>query len=229
MNAVDISSLDDSGKLALARQLHSNIASSMLRELYVGTLSTKSKIPFKVYSYREVLMHRTADLADAALEQYESGRLVPAFISTRAVVETVSFVYWLHLKCNKFLKDADETDLDTFLKRGILGSREANAKHEALNVLSAVDRLDKEFAGFRNMYNTLCEFAHPNWSGTLGAYGFVDESRHTLVLGKEHRTPPLAFGLGPLLASLVIFQDYYNALMPLIEQVNSRYASENKT
>ena len=68
---------------------------------------------------------------------------------------------------------------------------------ESYNVLTAVNRLDKEFGGLRQMYDNLCEFTHPNWSGVMGSYSKIDKQEYTLYLGKEHGKPPLAFGLGP--------------------------------
>ena len=73
------------------------------------------------------------------------------------------------------------------------------------------------------MYDNLCEFTHPNWSGVMGSYSKIDKQKYTLFLGKEHGKPPLAFGLGPLIESLVIFQHYYNALADVLKAMNDRY------
>lgn len=223
MDAVDVSKLDDPKRLALAKELATNIRNSLPKDLYLGSFTLKSKLPFKATSFKEVLIHRLSDLADIALDLYERDRLVPAFIATRGVVETAAMMYWLHQKTTDFLDTKNENAFDEFLMKGMLGSKDGTTPHESYNILTAVDHLDKEFKGFRGMYNTLCEFTHPNWSGVMGSYSKLDTKAHTLHLGKNHRKPPLAFGLGPLIGSLAVFQDYYNALADILKVVNDRY------
>lgn len=223
MDTVDVSKLDDSQRLTLAKKLATEVRESLPKELYAGSLTLKSKLPFKLASFREVLIHRLGDLTDVAMELYESNRLVPAFVMTRGVVETAAMTYWLHKKTGEFLESKDENAYDEFLMKGMLGSKDGTTKHESYNILTAVDHLDGEFKGFRDMYNTLCEFTHPNWSGVMGSYSKLDRKAHTLRLGKEHRSPPVAFGLGPLIGSLAVFRDYYNSLADQLEAANDWY------
>ena len=223
MTTIDISALSDSEHLALAKQLASNIRECLPRELYARSFTLKSKLPYKASSFRELLIHRLSDLADVAIELYESGRLVPAFIITRSVVETTAVAYWLYQKSQEFIEKQDEEAFDEFLMKGMLGSKDGTTKYESCNVLTAVDRLDKEFPGLRDMYNTLCEFTHPNWSGVMGSYSKIEEEKYLLHLGKEHRQLPLAFGLGSLIGGLAIFQDYYNSLAEVLKSINDRF------
>jgi|GEM_PF-5370584 len=76
MAAIDVSTLSDDERLALAKQLASNIRGSLPKELYAGSFTLKSKIPYKASSFREVLIHRLSDLADVAIDLYEANRLV---------------------------------------------------------------------------------------------------------------------------------------------------------
>ncbi len=227
MDAVDVSKLSDAERFALAKQLASDIRGSLPKELYAGSFALSSKLPYKATSFREVLLHRISDIADVAIDLYENDRLVPAFIETRAVVETTAMVYWLYQRSCEFVEKPDEDSFDEFLMKGMLGSRNGTTKHESYNVLTAVDRLDKEYDGLRQMYDTLCEFTHPNWSGVMGSYSKIDKDNYILYLGKEHRKPPLAFGLGPLIGSLSIFQSYYNALADVLKAINDRYEQKD--
>ena len=227
MDAVDVSKLSDLERLALAKQLASNIRASLPKELYAGSFTLKSKLPYKATSFREVLIHRISDVADVAVDLYQNNKLVPAFIATRALVETTAMLYWLHQKSCDFLEKPDDDSYDEFLMKGMLGSKDGTTKLQSYNVLTAVDRLDKEFKGLRQMYDTLCEFTHPNWSGVMGSYSRSDKKKYILYLGKEHANPPLAFGLGPLIASLAIFQDYYNALADVVKHINDHYEKKD--
>lgn len=225
MEATDISKLTDAERLALAKQLASNIRDSLPKELYAASFTLKSKLPYKATSFREVLIHRVSDIADVAIDLYEKDRLVPAFIVTRAVVETTAVIYWLYQKSREFLEKQDEKSFDEFLMKGLLGSKDGTTEIESYNVLTAVDCLDKEFPDLRDMYNTLCEFTHPNWSGVMGSYSRIEKGKYLLHLGREFRKPPLAFGLGPLIGCLAIFQDYYNRLADVLKAINDSYES----
>lgn len=223
MSAIDVSTLSDSERLALAKQFASTIRNCLPKELHARSFTLKSKLPYKASSFREVLIHRVSDLADVAVDLYESNRLVPAFVITRAVVETTAVVYWLHQKSQEFIEKQDENTFDEFLMKGMLGSKDKTTKYESYNVLTAVDHLDKEFPGLRDMYNTLCEFTHPNWSGVMGSYSIVEKEKYLLHLGKGHHEPPLAFGLAPLIGGLSMFQHYYNELAEVLKSINDHY------
>jgi hypothetical protein len=137
-------------------------------------------------------------------------------------------IYWLNKKSKEFLEKGDEESFDEFLMKGLLGSKDGTTQIESYNVLTAVDHLNKDFDGLRKMYDTLCEFTHPNWSGVMGSYSKLEKERYMLYLGKEHRQPPMAFGLGPLIGCLAIFQDYYNGLADVLEAINEQYETNAK-
>lgn len=98
MVAPDVSTLSDSERCALAREFAAKMRNSLPKELYAGAFTRRSKLPYKAYSFCAVLIHRESDLADAAIALYEADRLVPAFVITRAVVETTAVMYGLHRK-----------------------------------------------------------------------------------------------------------------------------------
>lgn len=220
MKIVDIENLDDKKRLTLAKELTTNITECLPKEVDARAFTLESKIPFKATSLCEVLIHRIAELASIAVDLYEKDKLVSAFVITRAVIETVAMIYWLHEKVAEFLVSKDIQELDEFLTRAMLGSRDGTTNLESYNVLTAVDRADKEFPGFRKSYDHLCEFIHPNWCGALGSYGKIDRERFKLRLGSGVRRPPLTLGLSPLIGGLTIFEHYYNDLADLLYKMN---------
>lgn len=223
MDVPDLSKLSDDERLALAKKIAAEIAGSLPKELYAGSFTLHSKLPYKACSFREVLIHRVSDLADASIELLVVGNLVPAFVMVRSVVETTALMYWLHEKSKEFLEKRDENAFDEFLMKGMLGSKDGTTGETSYNILTAVDRLNKEFDGIRGMYDRLCEFTHPNWSGVMGSYSVIEKDKFLLHLGKHHRKPPVAFGLAPLIASLAIFGDYYNSTAALVKNINDSY------
>ena len=223
MDVPDLSKLSDAERLSLAKQMATDLAGSLSKELYAGSFTLNSKLPYKACSFREVLIHRVSDFADVAVELFVAERLVPAFVMARAVVETTAMMYWLHEKANDFLENKDEEAFDEFLMKGMLGSKDGTTTQVSYNVLTAIDRLNKEFDGMSGMYDKLCEFTHPNWSGVMGSYSIIENEKFLLHLGKHHRKPPLAFGLDPLIACLAIFTDYYNSSASVLKEINESY------
>lgn len=218
----EIDKLSDESGWKLARALTTNLAENLPSKVEVAALTLKSKLPFKSLTLREVLIHRVADLATVTMQLFEDGRFVPAFIMARSVVETVSIMFFLHKSVLDFCDNHDVEKLDEFLMKTTMGSKDKSTPHEPYNILTAVDKVDKEFEGLRQMYDCLSEFAHPNWSGTLGAYGRFDKEKHILLFD-EHRTPKVALGLAPFVGALTIFTDYYNDLARLIQEMNDYF------
>ena len=103
-----------------------------------------------------------------------------------------------------------------------MGSRDKSTPHEPYNILTAVDKVDKEFDGLRQMYDCLSEFAHPNWSGTLGTYGRFDRENHVLLFDQRRATKAI-LGLAPFVGALSIFIDYYNDLSRLLQEMNDYF------
>src|SRR5437763_472139 len=66
-------------------------------------------------------------------------------------------------------------DIDDFLMKLSLGSRADNGiMPQAISVLTFVDRVEKDCEGFRQQYDRLSEFAHPNRAGTALLYSKPD-------------------------------------------------------
>lgn len=221
----DVNNWDNEKKLKLARDFALNIPADLPKKIEARAFTLKSKIPFKATCLREVLLHRIAELASVAVELYEKDKLVPAFIITRAVVETASMIFWLNEKISDFFLSKDVKLLDGFLMKAMLGSRDGTTELESYNILTAVDRVNKRFSGFRRMYDRMCEFTHPNWSGSLGSYGKIDK-KHQLNLGANLRRPPIEFGLDPLIWGLGIFEYYYNDLADRLYDLNNYFDVE---
>ncbi len=202
------------------RELISRFEASLPARVDPAGLTLKSKIPFKVLSLKEVLFHRTTTLARIAFDLYNENMRVPSYILMRSIVETCAACYSLRQKISTFLEDLNVDDFDNFLVKGLSGGRDKKAKHQSLNVLTLVDHVDREYEGYRRMYDVLCEYAHPNYLGTLDAFGKVDRDNVWLDLGPELRMPPPAFGLVPFFFSLVVFEEQYNLISDNIGKIN---------
>lgn len=195
-----------------AKELAESVRASLPAEVREGSLTLNSKLPFKAISFRELLIHRLSELVDVSIQLCESNQLVPSFVTTRAVVETTAILFGLYQKTVEFNKTKDVEAFDQFLMKGMFGSKDPEGPVQPHNILTAVDHLEKQSKGFRHMYDILCEFTHPNYDGVMGSYGWVDESKHIIYLGKQYQELPAFVAVSPLVICMELFKEYYNKL-----------------
>ena len=97
---------------ALSDQINSNLPD----KIEAAALSHISKLPFKALTLRETLIHRMADLSDAAISLYKSSNIVPAIIMIRSVFETSAVLFWLFKKLKHVSETSDLYDINDFFK-----------------------------------------------------------------------------------------------------------------
>ena len=85
----------------------------------------------------------------------------------------------------------------------------------SINILTIIDHADKKIPKLRKNYDRLSEFAHPNWSGALGAYGSRDED--TLITwfkpNKSDLAPVKRISLSLTILSVQMIEEAYNELL----------------
>ncbi|MBC8193684.1 MAG: hypothetical protein H8E18_14955 [FCB group bacterium] len=128
-------------------------------------LAIHTRIPHTALSLREVLYARMLDLSKNAFELLKENKSIAGIILSRSALETVALIVVFELRVKAFLDSEDEENLDTFLKGTLLGSKDKSTTLEAVNILTHIDKVDKKHSGFRQMFDELCEMAHPNWAG----------------------------------------------------------------
>jgi len=166
-----------------------------------------AKIPLKVHSFIEVMNLRMLDFSEAAQLLLKQDKVVPAIPLIRSLFENVANTnsvikaVELSLSTNKLTNDFD--DLITKIEFGTRYSDDI----VSTNILTQIDKLDKQFKGVREFYDTLCEFTHPNWDGVEGSYSELDEVNHCTyiqkVITKEH--PMISFFQACFLFIISIF------------------------
>lgn len=178
---------------------------------------------------REVLSYRIVEFGEVASDLYEAKKRVSAFTLTRQVLETVSMVFWLHQEVKRVVDNKQIGEIDDFLMKSSFGRRDEESL-QAFNILKAVDKMDKKIPHFRDGYNLLSEYVHPNWSGCLGAYSKIDFEEELVYYGRNIRGMPLKIGLGLLVSSLELYDFYYleiKDLMPEFTKICDKNGKNN--
>lgn len=189
-----------------------------------ATISKTAKIPFKALCIREVMLYRVSELADAALACYQRDQLVSAATLSRALLESVALSYWLYKELRQ-VGDTGVTDrIVEFLGRALVGTRNEATPLLAHNVMDAIDVVTKDIHNYRKVYEELCEVAHPNWGGGLGAYAKLNRDMVWYELGTSQLPKPLV--LGPLVTALELFMSFYNDMIPYLKKFATLCESE---
>jgi cation transport protein ChaC len=200
------------------------LESSLPKRLDGYAVSPYTKLPFKVLLYREVLAWRMAELSRNALELLESDRITSAITLVRAAVETSAALWYLWGKLDSAVVAKSVGDIDDYLMKLIMGSKTNPDLPQPINVLTFVDRTNKDIDGFRQQYDELSEFAHPNWAGTVLLYSKSDKQNLWTDFGSAIRGGPSTKRAGAmnLKVALMIFERNYvfiGNLMPLFVSI----------
>ena len=197
-------------------EFSARLKASLPSRIDPATVSTRAKIPFNALCIREVLLYPVSELADAALTCFRQDQLVAAAILTRALLESVALLYWLYKEVKGAVASGATGKIDEFLGRAVVGTRNKSTPLLAHNVMDAIDVVTQDMEHYRKLYEELCEIAHPNWAGGLGAYAKLNREMVWYELGTS-RLPRLLI-LGPLVTSLEFFIEFYDRLPPHLKE-----------
>ncbi len=133
-------------------------------------------------------------------------------------METTAAIVYLHGLVTRALNNGMDDALDAKLNGFLTGSKVWHDLPGAINVLTMIDKVEKVIPGYRAHYDFLSEYAHPNWSGALGAYGIIDHNTAIVSFTKGGRSCQRRRQtvLGMLAGSTGLFTGYYNFLGDLI-------------
>jgi len=147
------------------------------------------KPTFDADYYRESVLYRFVELAESAYQLYKSELLVGAVVSARAAQETLAVAWFINSKLEHLTKTRDLAHFNKNVRRLILGWSNDQEFPEKINVFKCIDSVDKSLEGkFRRHYEMLCEYAHPNYSGTFGAYGEPNQETLEVTFGQYPRS-----------------------------------------
>ncbi len=193
------------------------------------SVSKTSKSALKAYLIRAGLLHRTADLAGAAIDLYKQSKNLPAFVLTRATLETFALFHYFIKKLEGAVSSGEVQKVDEILMRLMLGARNSDDEVKPINILTAIDTFDKHIKGIRGMYDTLCEIAHPNFLGTMEHYGKKAESPYTLYFESPYEGFPAEEGLNLISTILDGLLEMDESVQDILSQFTKMDEKEAKT
>jgi hypothetical protein len=201
-----------------AKEITQRLSQSLPEFVEVAALGVRSKAPYQLLVVREALIWRTEEMARNACNSLECDDFAVAAILTRSITENAALTWKLKEILDTRTGKSPE-ELDTALMRALAGSTTWEEAPAPYNVLSCLDTLTKTIDGARQTYESLSEFAHPNWRGVLGLYSKSDKEKFITYFGhglggslaKRQITTALCAALG-------VFEYAYNALSDAMPQ-----------
>jgi hypothetical protein len=187
-------------------------------------VSLIAKIPYKALQIREALLYRATDLTDASCMFIDAHNFVAAACTTRAFQETFASLFYVNREVKKAINDGDLAYLDESLMKSLMGSKNNPDMPDPVNVLTMIDRVDKEVPDFRSVYDILCELSHPNWAGTLGIYTKINKEKLWVDFGqnirlKDSTQSQVIFTLHACLSLIAHIYDEFAELLPKLIKI----------
>ena len=146
------------------------------------------KPTFDTDYYRESALYRFIELVESSIHLYRANHLIGAIVLARAAQESFAVLWYINTKLGTFVRTKDLAQFRKVMSRLTLGWSNDVEFPEKINVFDCIDSVDKSLEGkFRKHYEMLCEYAHPNYSGTFGAYGSPNEETLEVTLGEYPR------------------------------------------
>jgi len=182
-------------------------------------VSARSKVPFKLLIYRAALGWRFSELCSSALEALEREHLVTGILLTRGAVETAAGAWYLSDRLRRAVAEMSLGSLDDRLMRLLFGDKTTSTMPNPVHVNDFLDSVEKRVSGFREQYDRLCEFAHPNWAGTALSFSRIAKEENCAYFDSypRQRASIQTQGVVNLSVALLAFRRVYEeveSLMP---------------
>ena len=141
---------------------------------------SSSKIAWKIALFSNSMAHRFITLAEGAAASWNASNPLSAILNARASMETFASYYEFSKQLSNLVPVDDFEAIDNLTTKYLFGTRDEELLKElpdlrARQILNSIDMVDKHvISGFRDHYNTLSEFCHPNSFGHRGLFSSRD-------------------------------------------------------
>jgi hypothetical protein len=140
-----------------------------------------SKTAWKCAVLQQSLLYRVTMLAAGAANMWNLSNVVCSVLCARALLETIAVADHVGSELRRLTEVGNLDGIDELANRLLFATRdqqiiEQRFGHQAVNVLTYIDRMSKKLPDLRNAYDFVSEWCHPNGSGHLFTYGEINKS-----------------------------------------------------
>lgn len=207
---------------------------SLCQRVEVGGLLARNpvahkwKATFRSLQIRETAFWRIHDLLAQAYELHLNSRALGARILLRSAFETLATLIYLNQSIKAVL--AGKQDFHSFSNltaRLLLGSRNGSTQHQAVNIVSVLEKCERRYPGISGLYATLCETAHPNFEGLCFGYSRIDHDNHVAVYSNNMSVMFSDKMQQEIELCMLVFEHEYNTVWPEQFELLEAWVVEN--
>ena len=198
-----------------------------IRDMRVSTVDPrgekiKQRPIWNLQSYVQLAIHRVYDLAVESTTAWNNARPVVAFILTRAIYENTAYMYDLAQKLKMYYDQDNYKEIHNVIVNRLVGNRLGTTAREIINVLTAIGTVAKEIPEFKQYYDFISDFSHPNYSGMYGIYSETDKENVRFFVSRKYGYTDQIFSfiITGLATGLGIFINSTNNILNNIDELN---------
>ena len=206
--------------IAAARKAFELLAVGLPNEVWVSGIGTLSKGPYLAFCLREALSYRMVEMTRNACAALERNERSVAIVLARCGLENLALMRHLLRTLDRRDEMTSEA-LHEVLHKMLVGGRLPGNPTDApiaFNVITMLDKMDKELPGIRSMYDDLSEVAHPNYGGVHALFAKINPKKFCTTFGPTDRGEPMGQIAGAALASgAELYNLYYDRVGDALE------------
>ena len=180
-----------------------------------NSIAHKWKATFRSLELRETAFWRIHDLLTQTYELHLNGRALGARILLRSAIETLATLIYLNQSTAAVIAgNQDFHDFSNLTTRLLLGSRDKSTDHQAVNIISVLEKCEERYPGIMGLYAQLSESAHPNFEGLCFGYSRIDHDNYVAEYS-NNMSAMYADELVPAMElCMFVFEHEYNTEWP---------------
>jgi hypothetical protein len=202
----------------------------------------KKLFGYNAIRFIQLLLYRSKSLREGSIHALNNNSALSSILSVRAHFETTGSIAYLMKSLSSYYHgNIDFEKLDEDLFRLSLGSTTINNPKvpkpiQVLNLIDATDEfLKKDLLKdkaphdkiFREFYEDLCDFCHPNFQGTTSGADIIDEER-AVIFHNTNRISDIDFTLFfHLSMSALLFIHFYKEVLTVLKEKEMMPISHN--
>ena len=133
--------------------------------------SKEFTLSLSIRQFSQAILSRVRELGEAALDLQADNKVVSAGILTRALFETVALFYHISETLKEPIRTGKPHQACKYIWKALLGEYRGGEKgFDAIKLRTFAVKLNDLSPSLRTSYAALCELAHPNYLGCVGAY-----------------------------------------------------------
>jgi len=137
----------------------------------------KWKVTYRTIILRELVAWRFCDIMNQVLLLESNEHFLGSRLLLRSAIETLSLLIYSSEKMECIVGTGDGFhEYSKKSTRLLLGTKLANTKFQAINIIEVLEKASKEHPELKIAYDDLSETAHPNFDGLFRTYGSPSDS-----------------------------------------------------